>query len=84
MARLKKAVHTSRQVPILLSINPGVSFGPLDMAEGTQFGLSPDQAVLIAREYSKSTQVDFLGLHFYFGSQRLAVSPRVLCLDMLN
>lgn len=72
--RLNKVAPTSHKVLILLRINPGVSFGGLDMAGGTQFGLSPEQALLIARGCSKGAQVDFLGLHFYFGSQRLAVS----------
>lgn len=73
--RLKEVVNDFRQTQILLRINPGVSFGGLNMAGGSQFGLSIDQAQVIARECNTNPHVTFIGLHFYFGSQRLEVSP---------
>jgi diaminopimelate decarboxylase len=73
--RLANVATASRRAQILLRINPGVSFGGLNMAGGSQFGLSADQAIEIARGCSTNANVDFRGLHFYFGSQRLQVSP---------
>lgn len=82
--RLKKVAPASCKLPILLRINPGISFGGLNMAGGSQFGLSIDQALEIAREGLKGTQVDLLGLHFYFGSQRLTVSPIIQALTTVE
>lgn len=79
--RLKAAAPASRRMPILLRINPGVAFGGLNMAGGSQFGLSPESGMAIARECAQSSQVDFLGLHFYFGSQRLTVDPILQAVD---
>lgn len=82
--RLKKVIGASCQVPVLLRINPGVSFGGLNMAGGSQFGLGLDQAIPLARECSAHSQVDFLGPHFYFGSQRLVVSPIIQALEVIE
>ena len=45
------------------------------MAGGSQFGLSTQQALTIARQCATHPQFAFRGLHFYFGSQRLEASP---------
>lgn len=73
--RLKEIISLSHQIPVLLRVNPGVSFGGLNMAGGSQFGLSLEQSLVIARECRTINQVDFWGLHFYFGSQRLDIQP---------
>ena len=68
----------SAEIPptnILLRINPNVSFGGLNMAGGSQFGLSVEQAQSIAQQSQIVANVTLLGLHFYFGSQRLEVDP---------
>jgi diaminopimelate decarboxylase len=72
--RLQKGLSVGDSAPILLRINPGISLGGLNMAGGSQFGLDTEQALAIARECSTSSQAQFLGLHFYFGSQRLMPS----------
>lgn len=79
--RLKEVAADSPPVRILLRINPGVSFGGLNMAGGSQFGLSIEQAIMIARDCTTNTGIDFLGLHFYFGSQRLELSPIIQAVD---
>ena len=79
--RLKKTAPNSASIPVLLRINPGRSFGGLNMAGGSQFGLSPDQALAVAEAACGSDTVDFLGLHFYFGSQRLDPDPILQALE---
>lgn len=83
-ARLKQAAHHAAQVRILLRINPGVSFGGLNMAGGSQFGLSNEQALAIAQECKAIPQIELLGLHFYFGSQRLEVAPIVQAVEVVE
>jgi diaminopimelate decarboxylase len=75
---------TSERIPILLRINPGKTFGGLNMAGGTQFGLSVAQALSIAKAATSLAQIEFLGLHFYFGSQRLTVTPRIQAIDVVE
>jgi diaminopimelate decarboxylase len=82
--RLKKVAPTFERIPMLLRINPGKTFGGLNMAGGTQFGLSPDQALSIAEAAANLAHVDFLGLHFYFGSQRLTVAPIIQAIDVVE
>jgi len=82
--RLLKVSPTSRQASLLLRINPGVSFGGLNMAGGTQFGLDPEQAVAVAGACAANAHLDFLGLHVYFGSQRLQVAPIVQAVDAVE
>ena len=70
--RLGSVASPNRPVDVLFRINPGVSFGGLNMAGGTQFGLSPEQALALAKEATQGPPgVHVLGLHIYFGSQRL-------------
>lgn len=73
--RLKRVLAGSQHPAILLRVNPGDSFGGLNMAGGTQFGLSVEQAIAVARECAGRRDCRFMGLHFYFGSQRLSVPP---------
>lgn len=80
--RLKTIVSSRLQPKVLLRIAPGVSLGGLDMAGSSQFGLSCDQAVSVAQECNSSS-ADFLGLHFYFGSQRLRVEPVLKTLEIV-
>ena len=82
--RLQKVLSVGRSVPVLLRINPGISLGGLNMAGGSQFGLDMEQALAIARECSTSSQAQFLGLHFYFGSQRLSPSVIVEALEAIE
>lgn len=82
--RLKQVATYSGQAQILLRINPGISFGGLNMAGGSQFGLSQDQALAIARDCKNEPQIELLGLHFYFGSQRLEVSPIVQAVEVVE
>ncbi len=82
--RLESVATASRRAQILLRINPGVSFGGLNMAGGSQFGLSTEQAIGIARQCSTNANVDFWGLHFYFGSQRLKVSPIIQAIKVVE
>ena len=82
--RLQKVLSVGHSVPVLLRINPGVSLGGLNMAGGSQFGLEIEQALAIARECATSPQTRFLGLHFYFGSQRLMPSVIVEALERVE
>ncbi|MEO1088649.1 MAG: alanine racemase, partial [Acidobacteriota bacterium] len=82
--RLAAAASAEHPVPVLLRINPGLSFGGLNMAGGTQFGLSPEQAVELAGECAGVPGVTFLGLHVYFGSQRLKSDPVLKALDEIE
>lgn len=54
------------------------------MAGGTQFGLSNEQALSIAKAAANLAHVDFLGLHFYFGSQRLTAAPIIQAIDVVE
>ncbi len=83
-ARLKQVKNHSQQTKILLRINPGVSFGGLNMAGGSQFGLSTEQALAIAQECRSTAHLELLGLHFYFGSQRLEVDPIVQAVEVVE
>ncbi|MCC6603009.1 MAG: hypothetical protein IT327_07355 [Anaerolineae bacterium] len=83
-ARLKQVETHSQQTRLLLRINPGVSFGGLNMAGGSQFGLSGEQALAIAHECQSIDYLDLLGLHFYFGSQRLEVDPIVQAVEVVE
>lgn len=75
--RLCEIVSTNKRARVLLRINPGASLGGLDMAGDSQFGLATEQALTIAKECQRNPHVDFMGLHFYFGSQRLSPDPVV-------
>lgn len=79
--RLKRVLVGSHRPAILLRVNPGDSFGGLNMAGGTQFGLSVKQAIALAHECAGRRGCRFMGLHFYFGSQRLSIPPilKALC-----
>jgi diaminopimelate decarboxylase len=66
---------------ILIRLAPGVALGGLDMAGSSQFGVSEEQALSIASE-CHDVGVDFAGLHFYFGSQRLRPQPIVQALQV--
>ena len=87
-AASKAQDHLSAPVPVLLRINPGLSFGGLNMAGGTQFGLSPEQAVELAAlctpQGAEQPGLTFLGLHVYFGSQRLKREPVLKALDEIE
>lgn len=80
--RLKTLISSGLQPKVLLRIAPGVPLGGLDMAGSSQFGLSCDQAVSVARECITSSAI-FHGLHFYFGSQRLNPEPIVETLKIV-
>ena len=43
----------------------------------SQFGLEPEQGLAVARQAAESSGVELLGLHAYFGSQRLKTAPIV-------
>lgn len=83
-ARLKQVKNHAGQTRILLRINPGVSFGGLNMAGGSQFGLSTEQALAIAHECQATPRLALLGLHFYFGSQRLEVDPIIQAVEVVE
>ena len=82
--RLKQVSHHAEQTKILLRINPGVSFGGLNMAGGSQFGLSSEQALTIAQECKTTPDIELLGLHFYFGSQRLEIAPILQAVEVVE
>lgn len=73
--RLQTILSPSRQAQVLLRVNPGVSLGGLDMAGESQFGLDIERAIAVATECQANPNVEFFGLHFYFGSQRLSPNP---------
>lgn len=73
--RLAGVLSSGRRARVLLRVNPGVSLGGLDMAGESQFGLETEQALAIAVECQSNPHVEFMGLHFYFGSQRLSPDP---------
>ncbi len=76
-SRLCQVLSPKRRARVLLRVNPGLSLGGLDMAGESQFGLDVEQALEIARQCVKADHADFVGLHFYFGSQRLNADPIV-------
>jgi len=80
--RLKAIIKADIQPKVLLRIAPGVPMGGLDMAGSSQFGLSFEQAVRVAHECNASN-AKFLGLHFYFGSQRLTIEPILKTLNIV-
>lgn len=84
--RLAEVASGQHPVSVLLRVNPGVSFGGLNMAGGTQFGLSPEQALDLARACAQDPPpgVTFLGLHVYFGSQRLKGDVVIKALDEIE
>ena len=75
--RLREVLSSRRHAQVLLRVNPGVSLGGLDMAGESQFGLDTEQAIAIATECQANPHAEFMGLHFYFGSQRLSGDPVV-------
>ena len=75
--RLKAIAGPQAEFDVLLRVNPGIALGGLDMAGNSQFGLAPEQAMEIARDSRAINHVEFLGLHAYFGSQRLKPEPIV-------
>jgi diaminopimelate decarboxylase len=75
--RLREVLSSDRQSRVLLRVNPGVSLGGLDMAGESQFGLETEQAMAIATECRSNPNVEFMGLHFFFGSQRLTADSIV-------
>lgn len=82
--RLKQVAADAGEAQILLRINPGVSLGGMNMAGGSQFGLSHEQALAIAHECRAKPHIEMLGLHFYFGSQRLDVDPILQAVDVVE
>lgn len=82
--RLNQIAGDLPALSVLLRINPGVSFGGLNMAGGSQFGLSIEQAIPMARQCLAHAQLQFQGLHFYFGSQRLEVTPIVEAVSVVE
>jgi diaminopimelate decarboxylase len=82
--RLQKMLSFGLSAPVLLRINPGISLGGLNMAGGSQFGLDMEQALAIAHECSTIPRAHFLGLHFYFGSQRLVPLVVVEALEVIE
>ena len=75
--KLRDALVGDQIARVMLRINPGVALGGLDMAGSSQFGISVGQALEIARQCQLEKKVEFLGLHAYFGSQRLKIKPIV-------
>lgn len=47
------------------------------MGGSSQFGLSVEQALAVAAQAVESSRVEFLGVHAYFGAQRLKLEPLV-------
>lgn len=82
--RLQAVARADKPVSLLLRVNPGVSFGGMNMAGGTQFGLEPEQAMTIAKEAAHMAGIDFKGLHIYFGGQRLKLNPVLKALDEIE
>lgn len=75
--RLREIETAETPAKILLRVNPGVALGGLDMSGKSQFGMSTEQALQVACDCRDVKHVDFLGLHSYFGSQRLKCGPIV-------
>ncbi len=75
--RAASAFPSGAGIPVLLRINPGVRLGGLDMGGASQFGMDPEQGLAVAGLAAQSSQVELLGLHAYFGSQRLKAEPIV-------
>ncbi len=82
--RLQKVLSMESPAPVLLRVNPAISLGGVNMAGGSQFGLEIEQALAIARECSTSPSPQFLGLHFYFGSQRLMLPVIMEALEAIE
>ena len=54
------------------------------MAGESQFGLDVAQAARIAGECIANPYAEFMGLHFYFGSQRLSPQPIVRMVELAS
>jgi len=73
--RVDKTANSPSSLPVLLRIHPGAQPGGAGAGPGARFGLEPDQAVQLACDSLSHDGVEFAGLHFYFGPQRLTVPP---------
>jgi diaminopimelate decarboxylase len=82
--RLRESWPARNEIPLLLRVNPGVKMPGISMAGGTQFGLSIEQARRMATEISRARATGRLGLHFYFGTQRLRVSQVMETLGVIE
>ena len=76
LRRLKSVPEHAGATRLLLRVNPGIAIGGLDMGGDSQFGIGVEEAIDIVRR-GDFGQHQFLGLHFYFGSQRLKPEPVV-------
>lgn len=76
LERLRALGDATPPARVLLRVNPGIAIGGLDMGGDSQFGLSIEQAIDVVRRRDLGCH-EFLGLHFYLGSQRLKVEPIV-------
>ena len=83
--RLKEVLLAEKfKIKFLLRVNPNVSFKGMNMALGSQFGVSIDDAKKIINESRLYDRADFLGFHFYFGSQRLKIEPIVFAMEKIE
>jgi diaminopimelate decarboxylase len=76
LQRLGEVPRAAGAARLLLRVNPGIPIGGLDMGGDSQFGIGVDEAIDLVRRAEFGHHA-FLGLHFYFGSQRLKPEPVV-------
>ena len=76
LERLMSVPEHAGTARFLLRVNPGIAIGGLDMGGDSQFGISVADAIDTLRRGNFHAH-KFLGLHFYFGSQRLKPEPIV-------
>jgi len=83
LERLRAVDDSMPPARLLLRVNPGIAIGGLDMGGDSQFGLSIEQAMDVVRSRDFGCH-EFLGLHFYLGSQRLKVEPIVRSVTLVR
>lgn len=83
LERLRAVPASAGKARVLLRVNPGIAIGGLDMGGDSQFGLGVSEAVDIVRRNDVGHH-ELVGLHFYFGSQRLKPEPIVKTVSIVT
>jgi diaminopimelate decarboxylase len=83
LERLKSVPAAAGKARFLLRVNPGIAIGGLDMGGDSQFGIGVEDAIEVARKQDFASH-QLIGLHFYFGSQRLKPEPIVKTVSIIT
>ena len=83
LERLRAVPARAGRARVLLRVNPGIAIGGLDMGGDSQFGLGVAETLDIVRRKDVGAH-ELVGLHFYFGSQRLKPEPIVKTVSIVT